>query len=260
MSLMDFSELPDVKSTHTELTEDSEFAFAAHMQARENAYDSIFGVSHPEGKIIVPTDGNLMLNWPGGGVYQYAPNEKRTGWHYITHGLSQPYEPKLEVETEEIYSGFGIELVISTPDLNNWAPDVLLNLVKYLLFQENSRPINPYDRFPCNGPLVLNTDTKLTYLLAVLSPEYENELKLPGGYCDLVHLVGVTDKEISYAINWGNSNGGSIILSNILFKHGVGTLSDPERPCLSETIDLEKIWNETETELEAKWKEEGWSG
>ncbi len=260
--MIDFSKLPDVRSEHPELTEDGELVYAAHMQARENAYTHIFGKSHPNGNILVPSvDPDLMINWPGGGVYQYEPVDGRTGWHYITHGLSQPDEPNAESEKDpDICSGFGIELVISTPHENYWAPDVLLNMVRYLLFQENSRVILPLDRLPCNGPLVLNTDTKLTHLLAVSSPEYENEIRLPGGRCDLVHMVGVTDAEINYAKEWGPGYGGSEILQKVLERNGVGTLSDPERECLTEVIDFRKIWNETEVELESLWRADGWNG
>jgi hypothetical protein len=258
--MLDFSRLPDVKHTHTKFSEEEEFAFAAHMLARENAYAFIFGASHPDGKIIVPNDIDLRANWPGGGVYRYEPDQNKTGWHYVTHGLSQPYEPQRVVESEECYSGLGIELIMSTPDLNSWAINVLFKLVDYLLFDENSRPIAPYDRLPCNGPLVSGSATKLTHLLAVMSPEYENKIRLPGGFCDIVHLVGVTDKEIAYAKRWGRGPGGSVILGEVLFENGVGTLSDPTRQCLSETIDLEKVWLEKQNELESQWRENGWNG
>lgn len=243
------------------LSNKTEFAYEAHMITREKVFNEIFGLSFPANKIIIPNDGNLLLNWPGGGVFQYEPKESRNGWHNVTHGLSQPDNPKLKTEkNEDACSGFGIEFVISTPDLNNWAPNVLLNLVKYLLFQKTSKIIYPYHRLPCNGPIVTDTDTQITHLLAVPSPEYENEIQLPAGFCELVHMVGITKNEFNYAVNWGSGTGGSIILFEALQRLNVGTLTDPARTCITDMDDFQSIWDELQIKLEAKWKENGWDG
>jgi hypothetical protein len=183
--MLDFSQLPDVSALHPEFTELGERDYAAHMKAREDALHEVFGPSHPDDSILSPRDPNLMINWPGGGVYQFPPRDKRSSWHYVTSGLAQPVSssetPQL-AEGEERFSGFGIELVISTPSEANWAPDVLINLVKYMLFQKSSRVILPGHRIPCNGPLVLDTDTELTHLVATNSREYDTEIMLPAGH------------------------------------------------------------------------------
>ncbi len=255
--MIDFSKLPKKPF----LAKKTDFAFEAHMITREKAFNEIFGLSYPDNKIIVPSDGNLLLNWPGGGIFQYEPKESRTGWHYVTHGLSQPDKPILKTEkNEDACSGFGIEFVISTPDLNNWAPNVLMNLVKYLLFQKTSKIIYPYHRLPCNGPIVTDTDTQITHLLAVPSPEYENEIQLPAGFCELVHMVGITENEFNRAVSWGSGTGGSIILFDVLQKYKVGNLTDPTRNCLTKIDGFLDVWDETQTIREIQWKENGWNG
>ena len=137
----DFSKLPNVAELHPELGED-ERAFAAHMKAREDAYAAIFGESDPPGQVLSPGDTELMLNWPGGGIYVFPPRGDRRGWHYVTHGLSQPldYEDGEEAadgEEEEV-SGLGCELVISTPERCEWPSMLLIEMVKYFLLITNT--------------------------------------------------------------------------------------------------------------------------
>jgi hypothetical protein len=255
--VLDFSRLPDVSDIHDELPEPDELIYAAHMKAREDALEHIFGKSYPNGDILSPIDPNLMLNWSGGGIYQYPPDEKRSAWHYVTSGLSQPFpDDDWTATQEERCSGFGIELVISTPEQANWPLNLLLNIVGYLLFQENAHVILPGDRLPCNGPLVLNTNTKLNFLVAKYSTEYATEIMLPGGRCNLVHLVGVTESEIQYALSLGKgTTAGSIVLCHVLDKMGVGCVSDPNRECLTTHRDFEETWDRTRTECQLQWEQ-----
>jgi hypothetical protein len=206
--MFDSSQLPNVDDLG--LKHPVEVAYASHMAARENALHAIFGPTDPPDEILSPGDPNLFINWSGGGIYQYPPGHGRRSWHYVTSGLSQPpidgegTAESIEDEDGERYSGFGIELVLSTSGKAAWAPHVLVNLVKYLLFQKNARVILPGDRIPCNGPLVLDTNTQLTHLVATTSDEYETEIRLPAGKCHLVHLVGATQQEVSQALTLGN--------------------------------------------------------
>jgi hypothetical protein len=253
--MLDFSQLPDVSKLHPELKGPGEREFAAHMKAREDALRHIFGAPYPNGNILVASDTKLMLNWPGGGVYQYPANLNRHGWHYVTSGLAQPVPDNNTATAQDIpFSGLGIELVISTPERAAWPLDVLINLVRYLLFQKTARVVLPGDRVPCNGPLVRDTDTKLNHLLARFSSEYENEIGLPAGRCCLVHLVGVTEAEIANALTLGKGTAGSIVLSRVMDEMGVGCVSDPRRECLTTRDGFSVIWNRAKSECEAIWQ------
>src|SRR5262245_3427407 len=121
-----FTERPDVSDIFSPITDPGEYEFASLMRAREDALHSIFGHPFPDGNIKV--DPELSFDFPGGGVYSFPPRNDLTEWHYVTSGLSQPLDDADEDEKRkpltERYSGFGIELVISTRQPVNWAVDV----------------------------------------------------------------------------------------------------------------------------------------
>ncbi len=255
--MFDSSAIPNVDDLGLE--KPVEIAYAGQMAARENALHAIFAPTDPPDQILSPGDPNLFINWPGGGIYQYPPSGNRSSWHYVTSGLSQPHidddaNPESVIDDDgERYSGFGIELVISTIEQAAWPPDVLINLVKYILFQKNSRLILPGDRIPCNGPLVLETDTPLSFLVATTSTEYETDILLPAGKCHLVHLIGCTQREIDTALTMGRGTAGSIVLCRVLGEMGVGFDSIPNRTCLTEDGSFSATWNRIKSECESEW-------
>ena len=252
--MLDFSKLPDVSEAHPELSSD-ELWYAAHMKAREDAFDAIFGHPFPDGKIRTPVDPALSLNWAGGGFYQYPPRKSLSAWHYVSHGMAQPGE---ESELGGEYSGWGAEYVFSTPQQAEWPFGVLLNLVKYMLFQENSRMLLPGDRIPCNGPIDFETpETQITHIIVALSPDYENEILLPAGRCDLIHLIGVTGPEHEFAHSYGRGTGGTLILIEVLEALGVGYETDVNRRCLTEHQEFEATWERHRRQLEEQWASQG---
>jgi Suppressor of fused protein (SUFU) len=242
---LDFSRLPDVSAEHPELSEDERF-YAAHMKAREDALHEIFGDTEPKGQVLSPGDPDLVVNWPGGGVHQYAPREGRSGWHYVTHGLAQPFDTE-EGEAppdapEEQPSGFGIELAISTPDEAAWAPQLLLNFVRYLLFDDEAAVFHPGDRIPCPAFADVQKGTKISHLICVQSPEYTSEILLPGGGCTIVHLVGVTSQEISRAKSMGSSGPGTEVLMATLLALGIPPVTNLARKDATLDPRFDKLW------------------
>jgi Suppressor of fused protein (SUFU) len=244
---LDFSKLPDVSALHPELEEAGERPFAAHMKAREDALLAIFGESEPPDQILSPDDPDLTISWPGGGVYQYPPRGERRGFHYVTHGLSQPFEfgdDEDEHDDEgaaEIGSGMGIELVISTPERCDWAPSLLLEFVKYLLFNENARVFEPGHRIPASALRAAHPESELTHLFGIGSPEYPHEIMLPGGSCTLVHLVGATTEEIERAKALGGV-AGTFILADTLRELGIGCVTDLARRSATADERFEALW------------------
>ena len=263
---LDFSLLPDVSDDfpETDDPDEQEIALAdAHMQARANALHYIFGQTHPEDWVWAPQpDDPLFVNWPGGAILCFPPQNNRNHWYFVTHGLSQPPMEDDEIPTtlddylnwreandKEEVSGWGIELVISTRDFCDWPFNVLTNLVEYLLFADESQIILPRHRVPLAGPIVSETNSLLTYLLAITSPEYPSSIRLPGGLCELVHLIGVTESEIERARQIERGRG-SLVLQSVLEKLGVGCVTDPERACLTTHPQFEQAWSEAESQIE----------
>lgn len=259
---LDFSLLPDVSDFDPEKDDPEIAAFDAHMQVRANALHYIFGKSHPEDSVWSPsTDHELFLNWPGGAIMCFPPQGDRQNWYFVTHGLSQPpmeddlipvaldeYLDWREARGEEEVSGWGIELVISTRDFYDWPLNLLMELVQYLLFNENSQIILPGHRLPLAGPILPATNPLLNHLLAVTSSEYPSTIRLPGGLCSLIHLIGITEAEVNRARQFKGPTG-SQVLQSVLVKLGVGCLTDPERPCLTTHPQFEEVWQEAEQEV-----------
>ena len=142
-----------------------------------------------------PTDLSLFA-WPGGGVYQFPPQGTLSHYYYVTEVISQPRQPAEAIKNG--YPHYAFELVISTKEQCNWAPNVLMNLARYY-FGKKGRPFYHDQCIPCNGPLVVGWDTKLTYLITAAAQEYDPVIHLPGGDCALVHLVGVAEEEVKPA-------------------------------------------------------------
>ena len=257
--MIDFSALPDVSETNLELTEPGEIEYAAQMLARENLLHAVFGQPEPNGRIWSPSDPNLTINWAGGGFYTYPAASG--GYYFVTSGLSQPAPDQLtQSDGKDAFSGLGLELVIQSPDDSKWPFGVLQGLVNYMLFQENARIVMPGDRIPCNGPLVTDSDTDLCYLIAALSDRYETQGRLPAGNVDLVQLIGVTEGEANHATAWGRGTGGTLILGEVLKRLKVDELTDPNRSCTTLDSEFDAIWSQVMSELEAKWRDNGWDG
>lgn len=256
--MKDFSSLPDVSETHPELSEPGEREYAAQMLARESFLHAVFGQPEPDGNIWSPSDTNLTINWAGGGFYMYPA--ATGGCYFVTSGLSHPaLGQAAQTDDADAFSGLGIELVIYAPDDNKWPLGVLQGLVNYMLFQESARVVMPGDRIPCNGPLVTDSETHLCYLIAASSDRYETRGRLPAGDVDLVHLIGVTEAEAKRAIAWGRGTGGTLILAEVLKRLELGDITNPKRSCTTLESGFDEVWSQAQSELEAKWKEDGWN-
>jgi hypothetical protein len=242
--VIDFSKLPDVSAEHPELEDEGDRIFAAHMKAREDALEAIFGPCDPPDQILSPDDPELMINWPGGGIYAFPPRGERAGWHYVTHGLAQPFGDDDEPREDGMrWSGLGIELVVATPDRSEWAPSLLVDFVRYLLFQDDAELIVPGDRIPTSAFRTYTEGSELSHVIATISPEYEHELMLPAGRCTLVHLVGVTTKEIERAKS-ADSGEGTIALGEALRRLGPGYVTDTKRTCTTAQSGFDAAWAE----------------
>jgi hypothetical protein len=250
--VLNFSVLPDVSQEHPELPAEDHW-YPAHMRALEAAYLYVFGGCEPPGQILSPSQTDLMATWPGGGVYQYPPRGRRSAWHYATFGLSQPFSEKearaAETEADPV-AGLGIELVMSATEPQVWAPNILLELVRYLFFAEDASVFVAGERIPFAGFQQLGFPTPLTHLLVVTSADYPCELMLPGGHCTLIHLVGVTDAEIARAREHGDNALGSFVLANVLQELGVGFVTDPGRDCATEHPLFDDVWSEVTAKLQ----------
>lgn len=241
--VFDFSRLPDLSAELPEL-DPEELALASHTKARREALWMVFGDTAPPEHVIRPVDRELKAAWPHGGVLRHPPSEDRPDWRYVTHGLAHPEEAdaaELFALDDERPSGRGVELVISTDVDVRWAPKLLLKLARYLVLKPDAKTILPLDRMPAGGPVDSRRSTELRYLLARRPRGYESELILPGGLCDLVHLVGITEAEFDHTRRLP-AGAGSAALVLVLDVTGISCLTDPKRRCVTTRPDFHDLW------------------
>ena len=250
--VLDFSRLPDLSAEHPELEPD-ELRLAGHTQARRDALWMVFGDTAPADHVIRPMERELLAAWPHGGILRHPPDQDRTDWTYVTHGLAHPRHADAAerfARDDERPSGRGIELVVSTDEDVTWAPKMLMALVRHLVLRPEAPNILPLDRMPLHRSVDGRSRTELRYLLARAPRGYEHELILPGGLCDLVHLVGITEGEFERARKLP-AGVGSAALVLVLDVTGIGCLTDPKRPCVTTRPDFEDLWAAARDEVEA---------
>ncbi len=246
--MLDASELPEVRLLHPELKSKKEQLFAAHMLAREKALATVFGASGPPEEVLQP-GGELELVWPGGGVVCFVPGGARTDFIWVTHGLSQPFPDAVHelkaASDEDAISGFGVEYVMSTRAKEDWAAKVLLTMARRVLLDEKAPLFLPGHRTAAGAFAQLVPGSTLGGMVGALG-DYETDVRLPGGGCTLVHLVGVTAAELEKAKSLGATARGTGVLLEVLKKLGPGLVTEPKRACVTQHPGFAAAWAEAE--------------
>jgi hypothetical protein len=235
--MLDCSELPEVRLLFPQLKTRNEQLFVAHMLAREKALTTVFGDSDPP-EAVTPPDPALAAAWTGGGVKRFKPNGTRKHWLYCTHGLAQPFPTELAqlkpASDADALSGFGLEYVLTTNEPADWPLQLLFSMARRVLLDEKAPLFLPGHRTSLKGSV-------LGGMVATLG-DYETDLRLPGGGCTLVHLVGVTTEELETAKSLGGTARGTGVLLEVLEVLGVGVATDPKRASVTQHPDFSKHW------------------
>lgn len=251
--MLDASELPEVRLLHPELKSKQERLFAAHMLARETALAKVFGAAGPPEEVLSP-GLELETVWTGGGVVCFAPAGARTAYAWVTHGLSQPFPDELHqlkpAGDDEALSGFGLEYVLTTQKKDDWAAKVLLSMARRVLLDEKAPLFLPGHRVAAGAFKELVPQSTLGAMVGALG-DYETDLRLPGGGCTLVHLVGVTADELEKAKSLGPTARGTGVLLEVLKKLGLGLVTDPLRACVTKQPGFAQAWAEAERAVPA---------
>jgi hypothetical protein len=251
---VDAATLPDISDEHPELEEEEERLYASHMKAREDAFERIFGLTDPPGQVFSPSDAELTVNWPGGGLHRYAPKgAERPGWHWVTHGLSQPMDEEVpgEVSDPDAWSGLGLEYALSTPSDGEWPAHVLLNMVRYQLLSEDAPLFTVGHHINCGLEGLTGAPSRIEHILGTFAPHHPSEVRLPAGRCTLVHLVGITSAERERIRSVEGPVQGAAALTLVLRQLGVGVLTDPARGCVTEHEDFARLFKEALETLHA---------
>ena len=122
-------------------------------------------------------------------------------WHYVTYGFTELYEK--ESEDPEV-SGYGFELTFRLKRGEGeqppaWPVSLLQNLARYVFSSGNA--FGPGHHMNANGPIALETDTRLTALGFRTDPEL-GELDTPNGHFAFLQVVGLTEDEMGAMMCW----------------------------------------------------------
>jgi len=139
---------------------------------------------------------------PLDGISAYYREQPVPHWHYVTYGFSELYDK--EQEDDEV-SGYGFELTFrlraatGATEAPMWVFSLLQNLARYVLKTGNA--FRPGETMPANGPIALDTDTRIWSMAMTGDPELP-ALQTPNGHVEFIQVVGLTMEEASAATQW----------------------------------------------------------
>ncbi len=161
-------------------------------------------------------------------MLEHGPSIERGTYYYVTSGASNPWEVEPSDYSTSEYSGFGTELVLEVSEKADWPIVVLQRLLAFNILLAHGRygesePLDYWQRVPLGGPIV--GDSGLNHLLIAPPLHYEAQFVLESGKVDLLHVVGITERERDYA-----KEHGSEALLALLQDAGSFPVTNPARP------------------------------
>ncbi|HSM39657.1 MAG TPA: suppressor of fused domain protein, partial [Afifellaceae bacterium] len=121
---------------------------------------------------------------------------------YVSYGMSSLYYDEESAGGE--FSRWGFEFTFrlavaaedmpaSDKDVPLWPINVMQNLARYVF--ETQKWFEQFHFIPANGPIKLESDTKMVAMLFCLDPEL-GSTETPHGKVDFLQMVGLTQDEI----------------------------------------------------------------
>lgn len=180
----------------TELEQVKQEGFDAISNAMKKLYPTQEGIHY--GTIIPYFLGG---NDPLTGVEVWQSEQGIPHWHYVTYGFTELYEKESDYLEE---SGYGFELTFrlkrgDETEPPSWPISLLQNLARYVFSTGNV--FGAGHHMSCNGPIALETDTKLTALGFRVDPEL-GEMDTPNGHMAFLQAVGITEDEMDALMCW----------------------------------------------------------
>ena len=173
---------------------------------------------------------------PLDGVEVWKSEHGAPHWHYVTYGFTELYEK--ESEDPEV-SGYGFELTFrlkrgeeEQPPV--WPISLLQNLARYVFASGNA--FGPGHHMDANGPIALETDTRLTALGFCADSEL-GELDTPNGHFTFLQVVGLTEDEMYAMMCWD----GERFLAELEQLIPL-CITDLSRPSMMENSDFCTAW------------------
>ena len=140
---------------------------------------------------------------PLDGISVYKNLEATPHWHYVTYGMTELYAK--ESENKEI-TGFGYEFTFrlacdpAEEQPPFWAMSLLQNLAR--ASYNGGSVFGQWHTLDANGPIALETDTRLTAILFVRDPQLPPVDQSPHGRFEFLQIVGITADELAAKNQW----------------------------------------------------------
>ncbi|VWD54570.1 aminopeptidase [Burkholderia lata] len=186
-----------------------------------------------------PKHYGTLIKWrlggpdPLDGISVWKRAEPVPHWHFVTYGLSELYAKESD---DPAVSGFGFELTMrvacgaTDEEPPNWVFSFLQNLARYVF--ESGNAFGDGHWMSANGPIALETDTKLCSMGFVFDPELPT-IDTPHGHLAFLQVVGLTLDEERAAKRWRTR-----ALLDVLLPHLPLWISDLGRASLLERADV----------------------
>lgn len=186
-------------------------------------------------------------------VEVYLNEDVTPYWHYITYGFSELYDEEDDEddagsenhmldETDDCIkeSGYGFELSFrlkkTTEEPPVWPVNLLQNLARYVFSSGNVFADGHH--LDCNGPIALETDTKLS-AIGFLEDFQLGSIETTSGTITFLQVVGITHAEMEGMMCWDSNK-----FFNQLIKYVPDGITDLDRDCLMENAEFNKIWEQ----------------
>lgn len=190
---------------------------------------------------------------PLDGVEIYESRKGEPHWHYVTYGFSELYDESEDENIEEVneeenekddeeqrVSGYGFELTFrlkkTTEEAPVWPVNLLQNLARYVFSSGNV--FDSGHHLDCNGPVALETDTKLC-ALGFLADEELGEIDTISGHVKFIQAVAITHDEMEGIMCWN----GEAFLKELQKKIPFG-ITNLDRNSLMENTEFYEIWKQ----------------
>lgn len=192
-------------STYPAVTEqgvpESERQTQEQLLLIEQIQEDLWGAPINDGKILKPSNPNLMINWIAGGIFQY-----RKGEHTIssTYALSLPEENPFVDDDGVTWSGLGYEYFIETSENAQWAVKALVTIALNIYANPSS--------FPTPGTFIRGNSGFLIPDKGPASPHLlclpQHQIETPDGRCQYLQFVPLNDQQLEAYIALGDKKSG----------------------------------------------------
>jgi len=222
------------------------------FRERQELLYTTFGATSPKDKVFAFFWDDAKIRIPGACAMTFPPRDsERSEWFTITNGLAQPQSPQ-DVTGPGAASGYGWEFALLTKEKTPWRTDLLKQLMTYVkmsrsLIRRGDRiPVGFFrdklgDSYPWIKAVHEGDPTPVGEARALLFWPY---MQHPGSFTTSVGTFGIMIATTITGTEWEMAKQtSSVHLLLLLFRAGIGQMSDPDRRPVTEDAKWLDEWH-----------------